>query len=210
MKSKKQNIEDILDNLNKIIDKEKNIAQKELIDDIIKDLDDRFKSEKKNLQTSNYTSIGLLVMGALLAVSLFLAEQTSDLLYKDINEKRNVIERLKRTDSIFVEIMSPEVDSTTGTSGYYYATINGKVVTYPMLKQKHDSLQKIVSDLEHKRHIDSLKLYLAKKRYNIIFNETKNSISIRAPHIDSAMLLLPIYRDRISYDEHKQLWNIKH
>lgn len=212
MKSKKQNIEDILDNLYEVIDKDESIAKKELINDLIKDLDCRVKSEKQILQASNYTSIGSIVIGVVLAISLFYAEQTADILYKDINEKRNVIEELKRSDSLFVEFMSPTIDSTDTKViySYSYINLNGKVVTYPMLKQQNDSLQKIVFDLQHKRHIDSLKLHLAKRRYNIVFEENKNSISIRAPHIDSAMLLLPIYRDRISYDEHKQLWNIKH
>ncbi len=52
------------------------------------------------------------------------------------------------------------------------------------------------------------KLDLIHKKYHITFKETDKQITARAPQLDSALLLLPYYRNKLKYDAKKQSWII--
>ena len=58
-----------------------------------------------------------------------------------------------------------------------------------------------VSDLE-------FKLNYIKETYGIVVVENGNTYSLKADKVDSALLLLDTYRDKIKYDTKKKAWTI--
>lgn len=58
-----------------------------------------------------------------------------------------------------------------------------------------------VSDLE-------FKLNYIKETYGIVVVENGNTYSLKADKVDSALLLLDTYRDKIKYDTKKKAWII--
>lgn len=61
-------------------------------------------------------------------------------------------------------------------------------------------------NLTKKSYRDDVKLSGIQKRYNIEMQETDSTISYSSPKIDSALMLLPVYRDKIIKLEGKDEW----
>ena len=116
-----------------------------------------------------------------------------------------------KTDSIVRKILDIKelTKNESIETSYNYLTKNGKIVTYNQLVNESDSLVKklILKELE----INSLKhkLDLAKKNYDINFFETKTAITIEAKKLDSALVLLDAFRDKMIYDKKSRKWTIK-
>jgi hypothetical protein len=126
-------------------------------------------------------------------------------MYKDLqienNDLKNRISNLLWTDSIFNQIISVEINPVSKSKSISLQHRNGKIVKYNELSSEVDSLN-------HELRILKSKLSLIQSNYSIIFKETNNGISIHADKIDSALLLLPYYRDKLSYDSQKKSWTI--
>jgi hypothetical protein len=105
------------------------------------------------------------------------------------------------TDSIFNQIISVEINPVSKSNSISLQYRNGKIVKYNELSSEVDSLNQELRILKSK-------LSLIQSNYSIIFKETNNGISIHADKIDSALLLLPYYRDKLSYDSQKKSWTI--
>jgi predicted GIY-YIG superfamily endonuclease len=147
-------------------------------------------------------------------------------IYETKVENFNVEIKNYKSDSLVRKILQikefSENDSTTTTS-YKYITRNDSVVTYNQLVKESDSLQKelLLKEFEinkKENYINSKnkevnllkdKLDLAISNYNINFFETKTDITIVAKKLDSALVLLEIYRDRMIYDKDTGRWKIK-
>ena len=134
----------------------------------------------------------LLMFGVIIyfGVSLYQADNQISLLNDDIVEKRNTINNLQWSDSLFTKFMDLSYDS-----------INGNPLTYSDLMKENDSLKNV------NRH-NELKLSLARRNYDISFKETDSYITIMAPKLDSALLLLPHYKNKIQYDANKKTWSV--
>nr|DAS27972.1 MAG TPA: hypothetical protein [Caudoviricetes sp.] len=73
-----------------------------------------------------------------------------------------------------------------------------------------------VDSLSMLLHIERAKVSLAEKNYGISFRvdshqrngQLERSISTYAPRIDSALLLLDVYRDMITYDKEERVWSV--
>ena len=104
---------------------------------------------------------------------------------------------LKYSDSLFNIFMEPDSNYT-----FSYRSRNGKPVSYKQLSAQLDSLSKL-----NARYRVQLELVL--KNYPIELKQNGNKYTISSPKIDSALILLPYYRDLLKYvkDEHK--WEIQ-
>jgi hypothetical protein len=126
-------------------------------------------------------------------------------MYKDLqienNDLKNKMSNLMWTDSIFNQIIFVEIDPISKSRSISLHYRNGKVVKYNELSSEVDTLNQELRVLKSK-------LNLIQLNYNIMFKETNNGISIHADKIDSALLLLPYYRDKLLYDPQKKSWII--
>lgn len=104
---------------------------------------------------------------------------------------------LEYSDSLFNTFMEPDSNYT-----FSYRIRNGKPVSYKQLSAQLDSLSKLNA---HYR----VQLELILKNYPIELKQNGNKYTISSPKIDSALILLPYYRDLLKYvkDEHK--WEIQ-
>lgn len=115
----------------------------------------------------------------------------------------NKIETLEYRDSLFYQFMEPD-----SASIITYRIKNGKTVTYHQLEKEKDSLQAQYHDMESLKEHYRIEVGLATKNYPITFSKEGNVYSIHATQLDSALLLLPVYRDMIKYNDNTQTWTV--
>jgi len=113
----------------------------------------------------------------------------------------NKIESLEYRDSLFNQFMEPD-----SASIITYRVKNGKPVTYHQLEAEKDSLQAQYHDMESLKEHYRIEVGLATRNYPISFTKDGDVYSIHATKIDSALLLLPVYRDMIRYDKITKTW----
>lgn len=175
--------------------------------DIIDSLTTFFKGFKRLVLI--LTSLITLLL-IILIISQFYAPKVINF-NNEINDLKN--------DSLVREILEikeiKKNDSITTTT-YNYLVRGEKVVTYSVLSKENDSLnQKLtkkneaIHNIENKVSILQSKLDLVTNYYNIKFKESKKQISFESKQLDSAMILLDYYRDKMIYDPVTDKWNIK-
>lgn len=76
------------------------------------------------------------------------------------------------------------------------------------VKLEKDSVVQLYIDVKDKYEIAKLKYELICKYYPITVGQDGNRYYVEAPKIDSALLLLPYYRDKLSYDPVNKNWSI--
>lgn len=131
----------------------------------------------------------------------------------------------KWKDSLFNAIMEPD----SNMSVTYGVHNDGKVVTYHQLEHQKDSIskkyedEKIKNELSENSHVrkedyndvlienERLKdrIDFIKSVYHIRVVENKNGYHLVSPEIDSAMLLLPHYRNMLKYNSKDRSWSIR-
>lgn len=115
-----------------------------------------------------------------------------------LNDK---ISALEYRDSLFMQIIDPD-----STSTITYRVRNGKPISYRQIANERDSI-------EREKEYYKIGFELITKNYPITLSHNGNVYMIHAPQIDSALLLLPLYRDMIEYDKKSNSWittRIKH
>ena len=71
-----------------------------------------------------------------------------------------------------------------------------------------DSLNRKNMAYRNDYELAKLRLELILKNYPIELWQDSNMLYIKAPKLDSALMLLPYYRDNLKYDADKKTWNI--
>ena len=80
----------------------------------------------------------------------------------------------------------------TDKNGNYiiHQTSNGHIITYEEVWEERDSLYSLVNFYK-------LRMSLAEKKYGIKVSNDNGRLEVKSERVDSALLLLPYYRDRI-------------
>ena len=195
MKNNEQTIKAIVSELKdelRVTDLAKNDRVQETMD----------KLEQK-IEIHEKTKRGLANLWLLLLI-IFAVLITGNILLLDRNDAlESKLELLEYRDSLFKKFM--ESDSNSFIT---YRTINGKPVTYHQLEKEKDSLEEKSSNIENLKEHYRIQLGLVTRNYPISFQKKGNVYMISAPQIDSALQLLPVYRDMIKYDAKDQVWTI--
>lgn len=71
-----------------------------------------------------------------------------------------------------------------------------------------DSMERLCAQYQYENRVQKAKLDLIIDRYPIIVKHDSNSVVVKSPTIDSALMLLPYYRDNLTYDAEKKMWRI--
>ena len=196
MKQTKDNtLESIISNLK---DKLKlvNIPENVGLDCIFIELDNKVKSIKSAANGLSYLMILIMV---LFGVSLYFNAMQFD--RTDVLEFKILL--MEQRDSLFRQIM--KADSNMSIS---YRLKDGRPMTYHELEEENDSLRRKYYRAKFQNDIDKIKLDFINKNYNICIKHSGGTWTIIAPTIDSAMMLLPVYRDKLEYDSKENEWHI--
>ena len=128
-------------------------------------------------------------------------------------------------DSLFNAIMEPDSNMVVT----YGVHSDGRVVSYHQLEKQKDSISRKYEDEKIKKQISEIshvtreeyndilienerlkdRLNFIKSIYHIRIVENKNSYHLVSPEIDSALLLLPHYRNMLKYNNKDHSWSIK-
>jgi len=124
----------------------------------------------------------------------FITHMYNDDLKDDVTQKKEIITKFEQAvkhDTI-----------------YTYHDQDGKEITMSSLLDDNLRLMNKISLLEMEKSMCETKLEAIKKLYGIEFVKERNEYHIEAKQADSAMLLLPMFRDRLKYDSIKKQWTV--
>ena len=164
--------------------------------ELVSKFEQKIMIQKKAKKGFNTMLILLLLVFASLGICLFLVLDRNDTLEQKITN-------MEYRDSLFNQIMQPDSNSTV-----VYRVRNGIPVTYNQLANETDSLLQLTHDIESTKETYRIKLGLVTRNYPVSFTDSDGIITIHSSEIDSALLLLPVYRDKISYDSKRKTWNV--
>jgi hypothetical protein len=195
MKNNEQTIKAIVSELKnelRVTDLAKNDRVQETMDKLEQKIEIH---EKTKRGLANLWLLLLIILAVLITGNILLLDRNDALESK--------LELLEYRDSLFKKFMEPDSNSFIT-----YRMINGKPVTYHQLEKEKDSLEEKSSNIEKLKEHYRIQLGLVTRNYPISFQKKGNVYMIYAPQIDSALQLLPIYRDMIKYDAKAQVWTI--
>lgn len=169
-------------------------TSEEQMRELVKKFEQKVEIQKKANKGFNTLLLLLLFVFASLFIGLHLVLDRNDTLEQKITN-------MEHRDSLFNQIMQPDSNSTI-----VYRVRNGIPVTYNQLANESDSLLQLTHDIESTKETYRIKLGLVTRNYPVTFTDRDGIITIHSAKIDSALLLLPVYRDKISYDSKKRTW----
>ena len=155
------------------------------------ELEDMLKKEKAE---NKFFGFILLLLSFFLVIFAFITYLDNEDLRDSVTEKKEIItkyENITRKDTIKT-----------------YSDIKGEKLTVENLLNENLELLKKVSDYEFKIYKYEAYLDLIKRQYGIIIIDENHSIRTKGEKVDSAMILLAVYRDKLKYDSIKKHWYI--
>lgn len=164
---------------------------KEQLNKYVDEIESKYKDSKFALFLLFVLLIGSFVMWMLSSIE-------NDDLKVDIQNKKSRIESYEK-------IIKFEVDST---HSFTYRTREGKPITYQELTDENFDLLQKNSNLEYEIKKRDIYLDVIRKNYGIKVKERNNRIWAEGEKVDSALLLLNLYRDKVKYDPKTQTWSV--
>lgn len=153
----------------------------------LRDISLKAKQEKK-AERILYIVIVLVFSAILTWTYMFL--DRNNVLEAKVNNIENELKYYQHRDSMFVKIMGLE-----SPTSIVYRVKDNKPITYQELSNISDSC--------------SIHLKVILNQYPIKVKRKGNSYWAESAQIDSALMLLPVYRNMITYDSKKKIWEIK-
>lgn len=180
----------------------------------------------KDRNAKNKSVDNLLIKFWIFCMFLLGFSLLGNVLLVDRNEQieQNMVNS-KWKDSLFNAIMEPD----SNMSVTYRVQPNGKVVTYHQLEQQNDSFSRKYEEEKNKNEVTNFshvtiekyndvlleneklkdRISFIKATYHINIIEQKNGFRLVSPEIDSALILLPYYRNMLKYNSKEHSWSIK-
>lgn len=213
------------------LDEDKKEELKNNYNILSKDIDDlkEWYRSTRGLILSLFVAILIfIVMAIILGIASTTLSNRVNHLNSIIDEKNNKIDDLQWSDSMLVKFMGVTYDSTSHQRMFYNRKENGKDLTYGDLAKEKDSLENnkynieatlkdSISNIQDKLDILNIKLSLIEDNYPIFFRETPikekdgslvTNYTIMAKQLDSALMLLQVYRNNLKYDSSTHKWQI--
>lgn len=124
----------------------------------------------------------------------------TDLQKKDLEmdnqQKKGVIEQYEK-------LIRFENDST---HTFVYRTKDGRPITYQELMDENRNLLQENANLKQELSDKDIYLDVIKKNYGITIKHKDHRIWAEGAKVDSALMLLSVYRDQLRYDPQKKAW----
>ena len=182
--SKKTRLEVAIDDLEKIRNSHECCSEE--LTSTIKQLKDVSSEHQKANRGINRLFYVIMFLFATAVTYIFMLQDRNEALCISISN-------LEHRDSLLYELMG--ADSTKSLSWRVHT--DGRPITYKQLEHSVDSLSEYKIFLE-----------LIKKNYPIKTKKVGNTYSISSEKIDSALMLLPTYRDMLYFDAKEKVWII--
>ena len=137
-----------------------------------------------------------MVMLALLFVGAFaiITYISNDDLRDDVTQKKEII--TKYEESVKYDTVHTYIDK------------DGKEITVPSLLDDNLKLMNKISNLEYNIDLYKMKLQDIETLYGIKVVDDKSFFHLEAKKVDSALILLPVFRDKMAFDSTKNRWII--
>lgn len=195
MKQKKKTIDNIIQDLKSISTTDN--PNKESLDSSIENLKVFSQDCKKEFKERKflYIAVWLLLLGIIIVFNLLM--DRNSVLESKINYVESQLKYMEYRDSTFVDLMGLETDSII-----VFKTRNGIPITYKQLSEENDSITQ-----ERDSIATCLKVIL--RNYPIKIKTSNSYFWAISPQIDSALMLLPVFRDKIKYNEKEKVWSIR-
>lgn len=195
MKQKKKTIDNIIQDLKSISTTDN--PNKESLDSSIENLKVFSQDCKKEFKERKflYIAVWLLLLGIIIVFNLLM--DRNSVLESKINYVELQLKYMEYRDSTFVDLMGLETDSII-----VFRTRDGIPITYKQLSEENDSITQ-----ERDSIATCLKVIL--RNYPIKIKTSNNYFWAVSPQIDSALMLLPVFRDKIKYNEKEKVWSIR-
>lgn len=195
MKQKKKTIDNIIQDLKSTSTTDN--LDKESLDSLIEDLKVFSQDCKKESKERKflYITVWLLLSGIIIVFNLLM--DRNSVLETKINYVESQLKYMEYRDSTFVDLMGLETDSII-----VFRTRNGIPITYKQLSEENDSITQ-----ERDSIATCLKVIL--RNYPIKIKTSNSYFWAISPQIDSALMLLPVFRDKIKYNEKEKVWSIR-
>ena len=195
MKQKKKTIDNIIQDLESTSTTDN--LEKESLDSLIEDLKVFSQDCKKESKERKflYITVWLLLSGIIIVFNLLM--DRNSVLESKINYVESQLKYMEYRDSTFVDLMGLETDSII-----VFRTRNGIPITYKQLSEENDSITQ-----ERDSIATCLKVIL--RNYPIKIKTSNSYFWAISPQIDSALMLLPVFRDKIKYNEKEKVWSIR-
>ena len=155
------------------------------------ELDAILAKEKADLK---FSFISVLLSMLFVIGFAYITNMYNDDLREDVSQKKEIItkyEQAVRHDTI-----------------HTYYDESGKEITVPSLLDDNLKLMNKIHDLEFKLDQYEMKLQSIEAQYGIKVVNDKNLYHLEGRKVDSALLLLPVFRDKVTYDSIKKQWTI--
>lgn len=195
MKQKKKTIDNIIQDLKSISTTDN--PNKESLDSSIENLKVFSQDCKKEFKERKflYIAVWLLLSGIIIVFNLLM--DRNSVLESKINYVELQLKYMEYRDSTFVDLMGLKTDSII-----VFRTRDGIPITYKQLSEENDSITQ-----ERDSIATCLKVIL--RNYPIKIKTSNNYFWAVSPQIDSALMLLPVFRDKIKYNEKEKVWSIR-
>lgn len=197
MRQKEDRLEDIVSELKETLKTIDQVQTNDLINGSITKLEDKIKKIRKIEKVDTiFECVLFFIIAILMAFSYLVDDRNSALTEK--------IENLEYRDSLFYRFMEPDSISHMFT----YRIKDGEPLTYKALMHENDSIEKLNNSIKNKETEYRIKLELVQRVYPIRITEKGNYYRVHSEEIDSALILLKYFRNRITYNSEKKVWII--
>lgn len=137
--------------------------------------------------------ISMLVLLFLVAYTI-ITDISADDLRNDVSTKKEIIKQYE--------------NGGLHDSVHTYVDSDGNEITVSSLLDDNLKLMQQLNHERYERQMRDLYLDVIKEQYNIRVYERNNHIHVEADRVDSALMLLGTYRDKLKYDEPQKQWII--
>ena len=188
MRPKNKDLDMVIEELKNTLSK--GCTDTKIYDQHINELREISLKAKREKKTGRVLDILIALIFSVILIWTYMFLDRNDVLETKVNYIENELKYYQDRDSIFVEIMGLE-----SSKSIVYKVKNNKPITYQELSNISDSC--------------SIHLRAILNRYPIKVKRKGNSYWAESAQIDSALMLLPLYRDMITYDPKKKIWSIE-
>lgn len=147
--------------------------------------------EKSDGKFAVIVSILFMLFSVAFAVITYM---NNDDLREDVTQKKEIITKYEK--------------AVSRDTIHTYIDEDGKEITVPSLLDDNLKLMNKIHDLEFRLDLYEMKLRSIETQYGIKVVNDKNLYHLEGKKVDSALLLLPVFRDKMSYDSIKRQWTI--
>jgi len=123
-----------------------------------------------------------------------ITDMSADDLRNDVTTKKEIIRQYE--------------NGSLSDTVHVYVDSNGNEMTVKSLLNDNMKLMQQLNHESYERRMKELYLDVIREQYDIRVYERNNHIYVEADRVDSALMLLGTYRDKLKYDDQKRQWSI--